>query len=342
MHAGTAGTVAIIEHIGIVACSAEGAALCYQEIARAGLDLVGKHDHPRVTMDSIAMAQWMPAFDAGDLDALAAIILDSTAVVAAAGAGFAICPDNSAHIAWDQVQAATPIPWLHIAEVVGTEARRIGATRIGVLGTRFTMGGPVYPQVLGGLGLDCVVPDDADAALVDRIIFDELVNGVLRRREPPRLPTGDRPPRGPRLRRRRPRLHRDPAADQPRPLVAADPRLDPPPGPRRGRAGGQIALSVTASGRDSSQKGFWARNRLRSATVSRPEHSERVAYGRINIRRSHSSSGTRRPLAAITMLGTRPSRKPIVWPARPTPQRRVPSTFHQWKRPASYVPPAPS
>jgi len=130
-------------------------------------------------MDSIPMARWMPAFDAGDLDALAAIILESTAVVAAAGAGFAICPDNSAHIAWAEVQAATPIPWLHIAEVVGTEARRVGASRIGVLGTRFTMGGPVYPEVLGSLGLDHVVPDAADAELVDRIIFEELVNGIV-------------------------------------------------------------------------------------------------------------------------------------------------------------------
>jgi aspartate racemase len=130
-------------------------------------------------MDSIPMARWMPAFDAGDLDTLAAIILESTAVVAGAGAGFAICPDNSAHIAWTQVQAATPIPWLHIAEVTGAAAGRIGATRVGVLGTRFTMGGPVYPEVLARLGLDCVVPDQADAEVVDGIIFDELVNGIV-------------------------------------------------------------------------------------------------------------------------------------------------------------------
>jgi aspartate racemase len=131
-------------------------------------------------MDSIPLARWMPAFDDGDLDALAAIILESTEVLATAGADIAICPDNSAHIAWAEIQAGTPIPWLHIAEVVGDEARRTGATRVGVLGTRFTMHGPVYPQVLGDLGVDCLVPDDADAALVDRIIFDELVDGVIR------------------------------------------------------------------------------------------------------------------------------------------------------------------
>ena len=130
-------------------------------------------------MDSIPLARWMPAFDAGDRRALAAIILESTAVVATAGAVFAICPDNSAHIAWAEVQAATPIPWLHIAEVTAAAARRLGATRVGVLGTRFTMGGPVYPEILGALGLDCVVPDEADAVLVDGVIFEELVNGVV-------------------------------------------------------------------------------------------------------------------------------------------------------------------
>jgi aspartate racemase len=168
-----------IEHIGIVACSAEGAALCYREICRQSLTLVGEHDHPRVTLDSIPLARWMPAFDAGDHDGLAAIMLESTDVLAAAGADFAICPDNSAHVAWKPLQAATPIPWLHIAEVVGTTAAERGYRRIGVLGTRFTMHGPVYPEALGAIGLECVVPDAEDASVLDRIIFDELVNGIL-------------------------------------------------------------------------------------------------------------------------------------------------------------------
>jgi aspartate racemase len=174
-----AATVRAIEHIGIVACSPEGAALCYRTIAIAGLELVGPHDHPRVTMDSIPMARWMPAFDDGDLDALAAIMLDSAHVVATAGADFAICPDNSAHICWEPLQAATPLPWLHIADAVTARAEAIGARRVGILGTRFTMGGSVYPQAFGAAGIECVVPDAADVEVVDRIIFDELVNGVV-------------------------------------------------------------------------------------------------------------------------------------------------------------------
>jgi aspartate racemase len=130
-------------------------------------------------MDSIPMARWMPAFDGGDLDALAAIMLDSARVVAAAGADIAICPDNSAHICWEPLQAATPLPWLHIADAVTARAVELGARRVGILGTRFTMGGPVYPDAFGAAGIEPVIPDRTDFELVDRIIFDELVNGVF-------------------------------------------------------------------------------------------------------------------------------------------------------------------
>jgi aspartate racemase len=169
-----------VQHIGIVACSVEGTALCYQEIARCGHAMLGSNDHPRVTIDSIPLARWMPAFDAGDLPGLAAIMLQSTHVLAGAGADFAICPDNSAHLAWSELQAGTPIPWLHIAEVVGAEARRLGVRCVGLLGTRFTMRGPVYPDALGGMGIETVAPEGEDVDVVDQIIFRELINGVIR------------------------------------------------------------------------------------------------------------------------------------------------------------------
>jgi aspartate racemase len=168
-----------VEHIGIVACSAEGAALCYQSICREALGRVGKHDHPRITIDSIPLAAWMPAFDAGDHAALAEIMLDSARLLAAAGCDFLICPDNSAHLAWEYVVRDSPLPWIHIAEAVADEATRLACARVGVLGTRFTMTGPVYPAVLGARGIDVLVPTEPDQADVDRIIFDELVDGVV-------------------------------------------------------------------------------------------------------------------------------------------------------------------
>ncbi|HKF41636.1 MAG TPA: amino acid racemase [Thermoanaerobaculia bacterium] len=168
-----------MKHIGIVACSAEGAALCYKAICREALTVVGKNDHPRITLDSIPMARWLPAFDAKDYAGVARFMLDSARLLAAAGADFAICPDNSAHLAWDHLQKQTPLPWLHIARVVGEEARRRGFRRVGILGTRYTMGSPMYPDCLRELGIEAVIPEKADFDEVDRIIFAELVDGVF-------------------------------------------------------------------------------------------------------------------------------------------------------------------
>jgi aspartate racemase len=122
----------------------------------------------------------MPAFDAGDFAGVAEIMLESTRLLAAAGADFAICPDNSAHLAWPDLREATPIPWLHIVEVVGAEARARGVRRVGVLGTRFTMGGALYPDVLAAMGIETLAPEGDDLDTVDDIIFSELVNGVVR------------------------------------------------------------------------------------------------------------------------------------------------------------------
>jgi len=168
-----------VKHIGVVACSAEGAALCYRAICQEALTVVGKNDHPRITLDSIPMSRWLPAFDAGDYAGVASFMLDSARLLAAAGADFAICPANSAHLAWDHVQAATPIPWLHIANVVAEEASRRGFRRLGILGTRFTMGSRMYPERLAALGIDAVVPEPADFEAVDRIIFSGLVDGIF-------------------------------------------------------------------------------------------------------------------------------------------------------------------
>jgi aspartate racemase len=167
-----------VRHIGIVACSAEGAALCYQSIVQQSAATLGADAHPRITLDSIPLATWMPAFQAGDDQGVAAIMLESAQALALAGADFLVCPDNSAHRAWRFLEDS-PLPWLHIATVVAERARHLGHRRVGVLGTRFTVEGTVYPDALGAVGIDAVMPGAPDADLVDRVIFAELVRGVV-------------------------------------------------------------------------------------------------------------------------------------------------------------------
>jgi aspartate racemase len=166
-----------MKHIGIVACSAEGAALCYRTIAQEAELYVGAHNHPIVTMHSIPMAAWMPAFNAGDYKTIGEFMLASARVVANAGADFAICPDNTCHLAWSEFSERSPIPWLHIGEVVAAEAMRNGFRKAGLLGTRFTMNGPMYPEVFREHRMEALPPSNDDQTIVDDAIWNELVHG---------------------------------------------------------------------------------------------------------------------------------------------------------------------
>ncbi len=168
------------KHVGIVACSAEGAALCFREIAAYSQKFMGEHMHPQVTLSCIAFGEWMPAFNRGDYEGVAEFMLRETEIVANAGAELAICPDNSAHLAFKHVAAKSPIPWLHIAEEVAKAAVRGGYRHAALLGTRFTMSGPVYPEMFEKHAVKISSPAEADQKIVDDIIFQELVNGIFR------------------------------------------------------------------------------------------------------------------------------------------------------------------
>jgi aspartate racemase len=167
------------KHIGVVACSTEGAALCFREIAAYSRKLMGEYLHPQVTLSCIAMGEWLPAFDRGDYESVAEFMLRETEIVARAGAQLAICPDNSAHLAFKYVAARSPIPWLHIAEEVAKAAVRDGYRHSALLGTRFTMSGSVYPEMFEKYALKVSSPAAADQNMVDDIIFKELVNGIF-------------------------------------------------------------------------------------------------------------------------------------------------------------------
>ena len=164
-------------HIGIVAGSAEGAALCYRTICLEAPALMGEHNHPEITMNSMPMAEYMPHLNAGNWAALAEGMLASAHKVAKAGADFAICPDNTYHQAY--LMPRSPIPWLHIAGAVAEEARRLGYARLGILGTKYLMEGPVYPEALGEFDIEREIPDESDRQRINEIIFKELVNGIF-------------------------------------------------------------------------------------------------------------------------------------------------------------------
>ena len=167
-------------HIGIAGCSAEGAALCYRTICVEGAGLLGPHAHPEVSLHTPSLAGYNACIERGDWQGVGEIMLASANRLAGIGADFLICPDNTMHQAFPYVEARSPLPWLHIAEVVVEEAVRRGFRRPGLLGTRWLVESEVYPEKCTAHGLEYLRPDPGEVGEMNRIIMDELVCGVFR------------------------------------------------------------------------------------------------------------------------------------------------------------------
>ena len=161
-------------------CSAEGAALCYRTICAEGAALLGEYEHPETSMHTPSLAAYVRCLEGDDLDGVGELMLDSARKLAKAGADFIICPDNTIHQAFDYVAARSPLPWLHIAEVVAAEAARRKFARVGLTGTRWLVGSDVYPKKLAAHGVMCLKPGEADCVEVGRIIMEELTQGVFK------------------------------------------------------------------------------------------------------------------------------------------------------------------
>jgi aspartate racemase len=167
-------------HIGIVACSAEGAALCYRTICTEGASRLGPHAHPEVSMHGSSLAEYVRCLDRHDWPGVGDLMLVSAQKLAATGADFLICPDNTIHQALPYVIPRSPLPWLHIAEVVADDAMARGFRRLGLTGTRWLVESDVYPDVLAPRGLTGVRPNAAERDDMNRIIMSELVCGVFK------------------------------------------------------------------------------------------------------------------------------------------------------------------
>jgi len=168
------------QHIGIVACSAEGAALCYRTICIEGAQLLGAYGHPEVSMHSHPLVEYVRFIDRADWRGVADLMLASARKLERAGAEFLICPDNTVHQALPTVVQETPLPWLHIADVVTAEALKRDFRRLGLTGTRSLVESEIYPERLKACGIACVRPSEAEREAIDCIIMDELVYGMFK------------------------------------------------------------------------------------------------------------------------------------------------------------------
>lgn len=172
-------------HIGIVACSSEGAALCYRTLCLEAAALLGQaHAHPEISMHSPSLSLYTARLDELDWDGVGELMMASALKLARGGAQLLICPDNTIHRALTpDLMARSPRFWLRIDEAVAAAAAQRGFKRVLILGTRWLVGSQVYPSALAARGIEFIRPTMQEADRCNVIIMDELCCGNTSNKE---------------------------------------------------------------------------------------------------------------------------------------------------------------
>lgn len=142
---------------------------------------LGGHHNARSLMATVDFADIEALQRAGDWDALGVQMAQAATQLERGGAGIVLLATNTMHRVCASIEAAIAIPFLHIADPTGAALRAAGVTRVGLLGTRYTMEQDFYVGRLRDVhGIEAIVPDDAARADVHRIIYDELCHGNVK------------------------------------------------------------------------------------------------------------------------------------------------------------------
>jgi aspartate racemase len=168
------------KHIGIVACSYEGAALCYKTICNEGSQYLGEHAHPEISLHNHPLNEYMKFIVISDWLGVASLMLSSAEKLYKIGADFLISPDNTIHQSFSYVIKSSPLPWLHIGKEVARIAEKNNYRKLGILGTKFLMEGPVYSEILEERNIDYQIPVEEQRLKINDIIFNELVYGIIK------------------------------------------------------------------------------------------------------------------------------------------------------------------
>lgn len=170
------------KHIGIVAVSPEGAALCYRQIFRQAAHLLQPNQHPKVTLHNEPLVKYIEAVRAQDWHAVGDLLRRSAQFLANCGADFCLSPDNAIQHGVQLAEAGSPIPWLTMPDLVAQAVEHDKRRVVGLIGTKMVTTASTYQTHLGLKGCQVIAPDSEEVDELDRIIFSELVYGEIKPR----------------------------------------------------------------------------------------------------------------------------------------------------------------
>ena len=159
--------------------SPESTVSYYEYITRTYTERFGDYGYPEVIIYSVNFQNYVDWGDAGEWNSIAQDMINAARALEQAGADFGIIATNTMHIAFDEVQAAVKIPFLHLVDATAEAIKAKGFSNVGLLGTKFTMNEPFYRKRLSAKGINAIVPEASDREEVDRVIYEELVRGRI-------------------------------------------------------------------------------------------------------------------------------------------------------------------
>ena len=151
----------------------------YQYITREYTRRYGDHGYPPIITYSVSFQQYIDWLDAGDWASITAGLIDAGNALADAGADVIVIATNTMHKVAPQIDSGTRIPVLSLLDAVAEAITDQGLHKVGLLGTRFTMEETFYPDALAAHDIAVVVPGETERAMIDRIIWEDLVEGIV-------------------------------------------------------------------------------------------------------------------------------------------------------------------
>ena len=168
------------KRIGILGgLSPESTATYYEYITRKYTERFGDYGYPEIIIYSVSFQSYVDWGDTGQWDRIAEDMIKAARALERAGAEFGIIATNTMHIAFDEVQAAVNIPFLHLIDATAEAIKAKSFSKVGLLGTKFTMNKPFYKERLAANGINAIVPEVYDQEEINRVIYDELVRGRI-------------------------------------------------------------------------------------------------------------------------------------------------------------------
>jgi len=170
-----------MKRIGILGgVSPESTVSYYLRITREYTRRVGDYSYPEILIYSVSFQRFYDLHEKGAWDEVAYEMISVFRALHAAGAEVGLIAANTLHRVFPEVEAESPIPLIHIVDPTAEAIKEAGLSRVGLLGTRYTMEGEFYRDRLTEHGIEAIVPELEERGELHRIIYEELTRGITR------------------------------------------------------------------------------------------------------------------------------------------------------------------